>query len=153
MPTRFRTPTDVTRTAVIWGAPRPHRHGVAARIALDLPASWRDRIPAWLAPGFEPLVSLGGAWDRQFISFESSFYDESDLGVELGLGNVVFMRLGCSSTQSGYEHTLWGYGLALPLGRLGGLRYDESRMNEYPEPRGHAWSVWVSPLEIARALR
>lgn len=65
---------DVSRTGALGPADRARRHGVALRLGLDLPASWRDQMPSWLAPGFEPLVSLGGAWDRQFISIGSGLF-------------------------------------------------------------------------------
>lgn len=144
---------DVSTTGALGPADRNRRHGVAVRFALDLPASWRDRLPSLLAPGFEPLVSLGGAWDRTFISVGSSpaRWDESHLGGELGLGNVAFVRVGRWD-----DRHAWGYGLALPIGRLGGYRYDETRQGEsegLPGTTSHAWSVWANPVEIARTLR
>lgn len=131
---------------------RPHRHSVSTHFGLDLPPSWRDRLPTWLAPGFEPLVSLGGAWDREFISVGSgpNRSDLSHLGGELGLGNVAFVRMG-----DGGRH-VWGYGLGLPIGRLGGYRYDEARVPEsdgFPAIKSHGWSVWMNLVEISRAVR
>ena len=132
---------------------RSHRHGIAARFGLDLPASWRDRLPSWLAAGFEPLVSVGAAWDRDFISDGSgpTNHDASYLGGELGLAGVAFLRFG---SQTGYNS--WGYGLGLPVGRFGGIRYDEAKLAEISgrDPlTSHSWSVWADPVEMTRALR
>lgn len=155
---------NVSVAGVVLRAERPRRHGVAVHFALDLPASWRDRIPAWLAPGFEPLISLGGAWDRESfgIGNEPPRLGITHLGGELGLGNVAFVRLGSRSGFGPTDFTIsassqrWGYGLALPVGRLGGVQYEEARLEEFyslPATTSRAWRVWLSPMEIVRALR
>lgn len=131
---------------------RPHRHSLAARFALDHPASWRKRMPVWVAPGLDPLVSIGGAWDREFITAGDgpTFDDASHLGGELGFANVAFLRLG--QDDNGHD---WGYALALPLGAMGGFQYSESqrRFEDDSVQKSHAWLFWVSPVEIARTLR
>jgi hypothetical protein len=142
---------DVAESGILGAmVSRPHRHSVAAHFGLDTPRGWRDRMPAWLAPGLDPLVSLGGAWDREFISFESRRWDRSHLGFEMGLGNIAFVRFGDQN------RSVWGYGLALPIGRLGGVRYDEARSpgsDGFPEVKSHGWSVWANFMEIGRTLR
>jgi hypothetical protein len=131
---------------------RPHHHGLAARFALDQPEGWRKHVPAWLAPGLDPLVSLGGAWDRVFVSAGDgpTFGSETHLGGELGLANVAFLRLG--SDDNSHD---WGYALALPLGTMGGFQYSESqRKLDYGTTlKSHAWLLWLNPVEIARTLR
>jgi hypothetical protein len=132
---------------------RPHRHGTAARLALDAPSGWRTRIPAWLEGGLEPLMSVGGAWDREFISAGDGpvFQDRTYLGGELGVANLLFARWG----QRDLRH-YWGYGVNVPIGRLGGFQYDESRAvtsDGFPELKSDSWTVWVNPIEIASALR
>jgi hypothetical protein len=129
---------------------RPHRHSVAARFAVDSPDGLRRRVPAWAASGLDPVVSLGGAWDREFISAGDGpfFSDESHLGGELGLANVLFLRLG----RDGDNHN-WGYGLGLPLGRMAGFQYDRTWQSGFSDLRNSAWSLWLNPVEIARTLR
>ena len=98
-------------------------------------------------------MSLGGAWDREFISAGSgpTVDDRAHLGGELGLANLAFVRLG----EGDSRHT-WGYGIGVPLGRLGGFQYDESHEKSgdgFPEVQSHSWTVWLNPIEIMSALR
>jgi len=136
---------------------RPHRHGLAARAGLAMPARWRSRLPVRLAPGFEPLLSIGGAWDREFITVGSgrAVGDRSHAGMELGLGNVVFVRFGHRGGTAYSSVRTSGYGLALPIGEIAGVRYDHATIAfpDFPGITTRSWMAWVNPVELVRALR
>src|SRR5690242_20628201 len=74
---------------------RDWRNGFAARLTTDPPRLSRAGIPAWLAAGVHPMVSIGAAYDAH----HSTFFGPHDLdhwGAEVGLANVVFGRVGQS---------------------------------------------------------
>ena len=104
-------------------------------------------IPSWLRAGFEPLVSIGGEWDADYVSRYGGHLQR--LGGEVGLANLVFLRLG----QRSYDQSTSGYGIALPIGRFGGVRYDDATVKNAFDLDYRAWSVWIDPLAIARAGR
>ena len=149
---------DVSKPGSLGTAWRPHRHGLAAHVGIGPPARWQSLLPAWLARGFEPLLSLGGAWDREFITMGSgsAVGDVSRTGAEFGLANVAFLRFG---ERRGTVVLRWrtsGYGLALPIGRFAGFRYDHARIawsDGLPETTINGWSVWMEPVAIVRTLR
>jgi hypothetical protein len=41
----------------------------------------------------------------------------------------------------------------LPIGRFGGVRYDDASVDSALDFDYRAWSVWIDPLAIARAGR
>lgn len=149
---------DVSASGSLGTAWRPHRHGLAACLGLGMPVRWRSWLPAWLAPGFEPLLSLGGAWDREFITMGSgsAVGDAGHTGAELGLANVAFLRFGKSRRTGQATGRASGYGLGLPIGRFAGLRYDHARIawtDGLPETTLRGWSAWMNPLEFVHGLR
>jgi hypothetical protein len=105
-------------------------------------------IPSWLRAGFEPLVSIGGEWDADYVPWSFDSHSEG-LGGELGLANILFLRLG----RTRGELSTRGYGIGLPIGRFGGVRYDDASVDSALDFDYRAWSVWIDPLAIARAGR
>ena len=127
-----------------------HRNALAARAAIEAPAAWRRRVPAWLEPGFAPLLSIGGAWDaRRVIREAAPDHDDRQWGVELGLANLVVVRLG----RDGAGDATRGYGLGVPIGRFGGFRYDRATVSNDLGITYRGWVAWLDPLELIRAWR
>jgi hypothetical protein len=104
------------------------------------------RLPAWLRAGFQPLVSMGGGLDAYYRPGPGSHLDS--WGAELGLANMVYLRLGSDRA----DRATHGYGIGLPVGRFGGFRYDDATVDGLDFDY-RAWSVWLDPLAIARAGR
>jgi hypothetical protein len=128
---------------------RPHRHATALRLSLD-PSLLSERRAAL---ALQPLLSVGGAWDRAFITSDGKrVADETRLGAELGLADLAFVRFGEGPTGS---VTTSGFGFALPIGRLARVRYDRSwsAVEDLPDVTTYGWSVWLDPLAIAEAWR
>jgi len=134
------------------------RHGVALHAAFDSPALRLDSGPRWFREGFAPLVSLGVAsgWSEIHGGDESQAFETEGMGAEVTLANVLSLRVGSYEDRDGdIEGSTWGFGIALPIGRVAGLRYDQSR---FPQAQGldevvrHAGAVWFDPFELGRAL-
>ena len=146
--------------AALWGTPvaRHHRNGFALRAALDPPAAWVARLPAWLVAGLTPLVSLGGAFDADHLTparASGHGRDTDHWGAELGLANVVFGRVGDVHGEQSSNGT-WGYGLALPVGRFGGFRFDHAVLRGaegFGDTRRNGWTLWLDPVGIWRKAR
>lgn len=147
--------------ARIYGDPtaRQQRIGGAVRTSMDVPESMAKRMPAWLSPGVTSLASVALAYDATRVSAGGSPRGRSNVnawGVELGLGGLLFGRLGGShnSIGSGSTNNTWGLGAALPLGRLAAVHYDYARVDR---PFGghmapQSWAVVVDPVAIAKRL-
>ena len=129
---------------------RPHRHGTAVRLSID-PPTWSTRRAAL---GLQPLLSLGGAWDRVFVTAnDRRVSEETRLGAEIGLANVAYVRFGQGPRAT---VSASGYGFTLPIGGLAGVRYDRAWIgldDDPPTMRTDRWSVWLDPLAIAGAWR
>jgi hypothetical protein len=93
-------------------------------------------------------LSLGGAWDREFVAFgeRPPTDDATHLGGEVGIADVLFLRVGRADSR----HTT-GWGIAIPIGDWVAVRYDHARlapMNGFDATTSRAWSVWLEPLRI-----
>jgi hypothetical protein len=133
------------------------RYGLAGRVRVDWPTVGFLPGPEWLQAGFQPLISVGGAFDHSRIGVEGGRYITYGLGWELALANMVWVRQGhYQDIDSDIEDDTWGWGAGLPLGRLAGVRYDYAR---FPQASGledvqrRAVSAWIDPLEIWSLLR
>lgn len=139
-----RDGVDVFGPGTLAPAFHQERVGLAARATLDRP--WAG---SWLLERYHPLVSLGFAYDP--VHNTSNRID--DWGAELGLGGVLFARLG----QTGSAQRSWGLGVALPIGRFGGASYDYARTKQTNGLIDHvthnSFGVWVDPLAIWRVGR
>jgi hypothetical protein len=104
-------------------------------------------FPAWLRTGFEPLVSIGGGFSADYHPWNAQHLEA--WGGELGVANVLFLRQGW---RSGGGLSTWGFGVGLPVGSFGGVRYDQAYLEDIDFDY-RAWSVWIDPVAIARAGR
>ena len=135
---------------------RRHRNDLAARAAIEAPKPL-TRLPGWLREGFQPLLSIGGAWQAEHLFYAFSvdtFFSSTDQtsrawGGELTLMNVVSLRMGRDRSHQ----TSTGWGLSLPIGRFASFRYDRSRLDNDFAPVLRSWSVWVDPVAMIRARR
>jgi hypothetical protein len=142
-------------------AARPHRNALAARAALGIPEAWRRPLPAWLVAPDAALVALGGAWDAVHVTAGDSDRGSRGRrywGLEADLAGVVQLRFGGQRVNPGgaYLRTQ-GWSVGLPVGRLGGFRYDRASVISPAgygiERRLSGWTVWADPLELYRAWR
>jgi hypothetical protein len=137
---------------------RHERHGLALHVEVDSPA-WRlGSGPKWLREGYAPLISVGVAsqWNEITAGGAEPGYETEGYGAELTLANVLTVRGGNYEDREGdIDGATWGFGIALPIGRVAGLRYDQAR---FPQADGldevvrHAGAVWLDPIELARAV-
>lgn len=137
---------------------RHQRHGLALHVELDSPA-WRlGSGPKWIREGYAPLISVGVAsqWNEITAGGEGPGYETEGYGAEVTLANVLTLRGGHYEDREGdIDGATWGFGIALPIGRVAGLRFDQAR---FPQADGldevvrHAGAVWFDPIELARAL-
>jgi hypothetical protein len=138
-----------------------HRHGWAARGALEIPsgvlAGARRHRGGWLLEGLDPLLSYGYADDRARIEPSNGQFKTHGKGYEIAIANVFFSRSGHYSDPLGeIEGDTDGWGLQLPIGRFGGLRYDHATIPQamnsgLPDVKRDAVSGWLDPLELWRA--
>ena len=130
---------------------RSWRNGVALRVAFDGPRRLGIQ-PAWFARGFEPLVSAAGTTDG--VSFGAGPRARC-WGGELALANVFLLGAGVGSYPDVQLTTdSSGFGLGLPLGGWGGLRYDHAiPVTEFSGITLERGSCWLDPVALARELR
>jgi hypothetical protein len=146
--------------------PTTHISGWALHGELQAGPRLMESAPAWLREGLAPLLAFtytqqknvpGYLWtgtDYEYERDDSGDFDDEGWGWELSLLNLLHLR-------RGHYEALWGdidgdtegWGVSVPLGRWGGVRYDEATV---PQARGlptvdrDGWQVWVDVLEVAR---
>jgi len=148
--------------------PTSHLWGFAARFALPLTpakrAEWDGKGWGILGATLDPLLSLtasfqdndpGYVWDPDLQEYRyerdgSGTMSETGYGVELGLCNVLYYRLGRNRAEyADIDDWTQGWGANVQVGRYGGFRYDWA---EVPQSEGlpkvvrRTWSVWVDPV-------
>jgi hypothetical protein len=140
---------------------RHHRRGGVIRLSAgrmpQLPGSANHPFADNLLRGLTPLVSFAKAIDSAKLGGGSSidFKTNSD-GYEITLANVLSYRRGHYEDLTGQiDDDTWGWGAGLPIGTLGGVRYDDAhwpqaRDSGLPYVHRRQWSVWLDPLEIVR---
>jgi hypothetical protein len=146
-------------------ATRHRRKGLALRVAAN-PPGWalgpaRTSSARWiLRKGLSPLLSIGAAADGAKLSAgggEPSF-ETSGYGVEVTVANVLSYRTGHYRDKEGdISGSTGGWGVALPIGSLAGVRFDQARFpqarsSDLPDVIRHAFSAWVDPLAFWRAM-
>jgi hypothetical protein len=144
---------------------RHARHGAALHVTVDAPALRRlarTSAAGWLLDGFSPLLSVGIAVDASELRGDFGTWDVRGQGVEVTLANVLSLRGGRYQEPVGWMRGgSWGVGVALPIGRVAGIRYDVAQLPEteglrdldVAGTRRHAGAVWFDPLELRRVLR
>ena len=143
---------------------RHHRRGSAGRIACGrMPAAMRNTggtMRRALIEGLTPLVGLTGAVDHSDIGAGSVInYRTDGSGYELTIANVLSYRRGHYEDATGQiEDDTWGWGVGLPLGSLGGARYDDAHIPQARDSglqRVHRSQVtaWIDPIAVWRASK
>jgi len=127
------------------------RTSFSARVALH-PAAIDQSLEGanlgWLARSLSPLVSVGGAMQAH----TQRAYSESDideLGLEVTLGNVFWIRTGhIDDPDGGIDASTSGWGAGFNYAGVAGFRYDRSGMPQAfgEEPDRSAWSFYVDPI-------
>jgi len=130
--------------------PKMHVQGWALRFETGLPPDWRTAFRtsghAWLGDALVPLFSFtytrqriepGILWDEELDEYvyERDSCDcnaETGWGWEIGLANVFHLRRGHLDGTGLIEGDTRGWGLHLPFGRWGGLRYDQATVPQAP---------------------
>lgn len=140
---------------------RHHRHGSAGRIDAGRwpwePRSIHGKLKRELIAGLTPLFSVAGSADVDDIGALHEFgYHTEGSGAEVTIANVFTYRRGHYEDLEGHiDGDTWGWGVALPVGALGGARYDDAHI---PQARGSGAdnvhrsqvTVWVDPIGIWR---
>ena len=124
--------------------PKMHVKGWAAHAELGFPPILRnvlvDHDHGWVADALTPLLSA--TYSRQTIRPGFTWNDDDDeyvyaldddnankhsyRGWEIAVANVYFLRRGHQKTTGTIDGDTHGWGLQIPFGRWGGLRYDKA---------------------------
>ena len=143
---------------------RHHRRGGAVRIAvgrLTVPARHAaGTLHRALVQGLAPLLAYSYAMDHAELGGGSRIdYKTDGSGVEITLANVFTYRRGHYEDRSiQIDGDTWGWGAGLPLGSLGGVRYDDAHWPQAQDSglqRVHRSQItaWVDPIELWRMAR
>ena len=140
-----------------------HRHGYAGRLAIEIPrsvlAASEHHRGGWFLAGFDPLLSYGYASDRARIEPSNGQFKTHGSGYEVSVANVYYYRSGHYEDPLGeIDGDTTGWGVGLPFGRFGGLRYDhgtipQAALSDLQDVKRNAVSGWLDPLELWRAWR
>ncbi|HEY3215261.1 MAG TPA: hypothetical protein VGK93_02085 [Candidatus Eisenbacteria bacterium] len=144
---------------------RHRRHGVATHVALGWPETlmqgFADRGLAWLAHGFDPLLSIGLASDRAEISAADAepSYRTTGTGWEFTVANVFSWRTGSYEDRAGniVDDTA-GWSLGLHLGDFAGFRFDRALFPEaldsgLPDVTRKGFSAFLDPVSLWSLVR
>ncbi len=143
-------------------ASRTFFNGLAARVAIGLPAGLRSSIggPDWFADSFDPLLSVGLAGDHQHVQAGDNHhggYDVTHLGTEVTLLNIISVRCGhYDDPQGEISGGTFGLGAGFQLGRFLGFRYDygtRPQASALPDVRRHGYTVFVDPVAFYRTTK
>lgn len=139
---------------------RIFRNGVAARVAVGLPAAVKSSLLpgrwSWLADGLDPIAALGLAYDAEHVQAGnlSNGYDVQHWGTEFMIANVFAFRFGhVEDKLGGISGSTTGWGVGLPLGRVAGIRYDHASIPQandsgLPNVNRHALTAYFDPLAL-----
>ena len=137
-------------------------NGLAARVAVGLPASLRSSLggPGWLADSFDPLLSVGLAGDNEHVQAgddRDSRFVVTHVGAEVTLLNLVTVRSGQLDDPLGERSgATFGLGIGFQLGRFLGFRYDYGTLPEasdLSDLKRHGYTLFVDPVEFYRAAK
>jgi hypothetical protein len=139
--------------------PRLHRNGFAVRFGLPASEAARQSLPGWLGGGVAPLVSVAVAGD--FVSTTDgdvpNNFDETHIGMEADLLGLLALRVGHVTDEQGIvEGMTFGFGLGVPVGEWGGIRYDFASVPQEADLdrlTRHAIGAYVDPLAAYQAMR
>jgi hypothetical protein len=118
--------------------PKMHVKGWAVHAETGFPAKWESRDHSWLAEALTPLFSVtysrqriqpGITWveaDHDYVYGLDDDEVETGWGYEIGIANVLHVRRGHLHGTGQIDGKTRGWGLHIPFGRYGGLRYDKA---------------------------
>jgi hypothetical protein len=139
--------------------PRQHRRGGAMHIAaFTLPTADEQGLLRGLGLGLTPLVSASFAFDHTDHGLgDSSTHGTAGWGLEFTLANLITGRRGrYEDPLSSIAGATWGFGMALPVGALGGASFDKAwfpQSSGLPHAHRTQFTVWVDPIAIATRRR
>jgi hypothetical protein len=149
---------EETPTPSLFGMPRIHRFGVAARFERGRHAAGvgatSSRHP--LAGTYEPFITAAVAVDMEhFESYGASppSYDVQRYGLEGQLLNVLALRVGRVEDRDGdIEGWSFGVGAGYTAGRFGRVQYDFAAVPQSKDlhsmVKRHALSVTLHPMTL-----
>ena len=136
------------------------RNGKAVRAALVWPEEWfGGSSGGWFMAGFNPMLSVAAAFDNAEIGVGNFTYDTEGKGYEITVANLFSYRTGHYEDLEGHiDDSTDGWSVGLPIGKLGGLRYDRARFPQasdadLPKVEREAYSFWMDPLAIWSFLK
>ncbi|UCE04084.1 MAG: hypothetical protein JSW67_07920 [Candidatus Latescibacterota bacterium] len=145
---------------------RDARWGVGVRMAIGLSKAWNDALRknnrGWVARLFEPIFSVGVAWDRSTYSIPGEperleCCDTERWGVEFVFLNVFTLRSGNIDDPDGdVRGDTSGWGVGLNLGGVAGVRWDQATTPQAAglddvHPRG--LTAFIDLVGLARLVR
>ena len=81
-------------------------------------------------------------------------FETSGQGLEVDLANFVAVRVGHYRDDTGeIEGATWGFGLGLPVGRVGRLQYDSGLFPQsvtLDHRQQHGFTIWLDPIAAWR---
>lgn len=136
------------------------RRGYAGRVRLDWPHMSTEMAgPSWFWDGLHPLLSFGLANDHSEIGPSSSKYETEGNGWELTIANVFSWRDGHYEDLTGdIDGSTSGWGVGLPIGRFGGVRYDfatipQAQNSDLQDVERHGASAWIDVMKVWHATQ
>ncbi len=158
-----RAPVVAWAGATRRAAPRADRYGWAIHASTGAWTPSDGSRVASLWSSLQPLIAVTRAWDHATWStqaldgpaFESAVVEHA--GWEVVVANVVAVRGGRAIDHArGREGTTSGLSVAVPLGGLGGVRWDRATTPAWDTGAAEhrsAISAWVAPRAVLRRLR
>ena len=142
---------------------RFHRRGGAAQIVAGrLPVPPRDAagtLHRALIEGLAPLIAVSVADDHIEYGGGSLVNGRTvGSGYEITLANIYTYRRGSyEDPLSQIDGDTWGWGVGLPVGSFGGVRYDDAH---WPRAMNSGlgmvhrsqWTAWLDPIEVWRGF-
>ncbi len=131
------------------------KDGIAARLSWNPWIRTLSDLPGgWFLEGFFPLLTVGAVADWTDVNGPGSEFETSGQGLEVGLANFVAVRVGHYLDGEGQiEGATWGFGLGLPVGRIGRLQYDTGlvpQSSTLDHRQQHGFTIWLDPLAAWR---
>jgi hypothetical protein len=137
-------------------ATRMRHAGVAMRLGLRMPRLKASGPLALLFEGFDPLVAVGFASDRD-VCADARDYKATHGGYEITIANVFSIRRGHRTDHlADIDGPTRGWGLGIPLGPWAGFRYDKGttpQITTLPDVTRRGWTVWCDAVRVWRDLR
>lgn len=143
---------------------RQHRIGIAARYSLDPPLASLGRLESrpWFLRGLTPVLQLGVSADAVGATpagVPARTWWAEGFGTEAVVFSLLTLRVGYDNDKPGQiQDFSYGIGVALPIGRVAGVRFDHA---SFPQAKDSgladisrdSFTAWIDPLEMWRLSR